>query len=216
MGAFFERLVAGINPEHEAILAHPVVRGIGDGSLSVDRFRFYLGQDYLFLRQYMRVIALAVVAADDLGDVDLLSTLLHDTASVEMAALSDLYASFDGDPRALASTEPHATCRAYTDHLLATAYQGNLLVTLAALLPCQWGYREIARSLVASGATGASRYRGWIDEYLAPGYSELVERTIESLERAASSEGTRARDQAERVFAVSAGHEFAFWEMVIR
>ncbi len=35
------------DPIWQAIFAHPFVKGIGDGSLSRDRFEFYLKQDYL-------------------------------------------------------------------------------------------------------------------------------------------------------------------------
>ena len=31
---------------------HPTVKGIGDGTLSLERFRFYMAQDYLFLIDY--------------------------------------------------------------------------------------------------------------------------------------------------------------------
>ena len=40
-------------------LQHPFVRGLADGSLPVERFRFYLRQDYVFLIDYCRVFALA-------------------------------------------------------------------------------------------------------------------------------------------------------------
>src|SRR5271166_1369127 len=52
-------------------LKHPFVRGLADGTLSVDRFRFYLVQDYLFLIEYSRVFALAAAKARDLGTIGL-------------------------------------------------------------------------------------------------------------------------------------------------
>ncbi|MFQ9389570.1 MAG: hypothetical protein ACLR1V_12925 [Coprococcus sp.] len=33
----------------DGYLKHPFVSGIGDGSLSLERFRFYMLQDYLYL-----------------------------------------------------------------------------------------------------------------------------------------------------------------------
>ncbi|MGH7425602.1 MAG: thiaminase II, partial [Candidatus Methylomirabilales bacterium] len=38
-------------------LHHPFVRGIGDGTLAVDTFKFYVRQDYIFLIEYSRVLA---------------------------------------------------------------------------------------------------------------------------------------------------------------
>jgi len=48
--------VAGI---WEAQHQHPFVRGIGDGTLSLERFQFWLRQDYVFLGEYARLLALA-------------------------------------------------------------------------------------------------------------------------------------------------------------
>ena len=48
-------------PVRDAIDALPLVRGLGDGSLTRDRFDYYMAQDALYLAEYGR--ALAGVAA---------------------------------------------------------------------------------------------------------------------------------------------------------
>src|SRR5215831_20968050 len=65
-------------------LAHPFVRGLGDGTLPVDRFGFYLEQDYLFLVEYCRVFALASAKARELAVMGLFSALLNETLQTEM------------------------------------------------------------------------------------------------------------------------------------
>ena len=56
---FTDSLRGAAAPIWEAELRHPFVRGIADGSLAVEKFQFYLCQDYLFLIEYCRVFALA-------------------------------------------------------------------------------------------------------------------------------------------------------------
>ena len=55
----------------EAILAHPFITGVGDGTLAVERFKHYVRQDYVYLIDYSRVLALASAKAPDLGDHEL-------------------------------------------------------------------------------------------------------------------------------------------------
>jgi len=52
---FTERLYREASAIWEAQHQHPFVRGIGDGALTLDRFQFWLRQDYLFLIEYSRV-----------------------------------------------------------------------------------------------------------------------------------------------------------------
>ena len=42
---------------------HPFVVELGDGTLPLQKFQWYMRQDYLFLIDFSRVIAMAVVKA---------------------------------------------------------------------------------------------------------------------------------------------------------
>ena len=44
-------------PLRQAILAHPFITGVGDGTLPVMKFKFYVMQDYVYLIDYARVLA---------------------------------------------------------------------------------------------------------------------------------------------------------------
>ncbi|WP_262927687.1 hypothetical protein [Microbacterium sp. NIBRBAC000506063] len=48
--------IAGIRTDIDAL---PFIRGLADGTLAEEPFRFYLAQDALYLRDYARVLAAA-------------------------------------------------------------------------------------------------------------------------------------------------------------
>ncbi|WP_309233774.1 hypothetical protein [Conexibacter sp. W3-3-2] len=50
----------------EAQHAHPFVRGIADGTLDPRCFEHYVRQDYVFLIEYARLLALGAARAPDL------------------------------------------------------------------------------------------------------------------------------------------------------
>ena len=212
-GSFFAELCDENAALHHIGLGHPMLRGIGAGSLPDETFRFYLEQDYQFLVRYVRVIAQAVAAAPDLPTSTQLANLLHGTLAVEIDALVALYASFGGEAVSLSHVAPAPGCQAYTDHLLASAASGNLLVVLAAILPCQWGYREIGRKLLSQGLPEDTRFARWIQEYASDEYGELVDWAIERFDALAVEEGVLARQRAREVFALSTRYELGFWEM---
>ena len=57
--SFTQTIRAQAQPIWDRELKHPFVRGLGDGTLPLECFRFYLAQDYVFLVEYCRVFALA-------------------------------------------------------------------------------------------------------------------------------------------------------------
>ena len=67
-----------------AVLDHPFVRGIGAGDLTRDRFEFYLKQDYVYLIEFGRVLALASAKADTPAQMGYLAGLLDATLHTEM------------------------------------------------------------------------------------------------------------------------------------
>ena len=50
---------------------HPFVKGIQDGSLTKDKFKYYIMQDYLYLKEYAKVFAIGVAKAKTLETANL-------------------------------------------------------------------------------------------------------------------------------------------------
>ena len=50
---------------------HPFVKGIQDGSLDKDKFKYYIMQDYLYLKEYAKVFAIGVAKAKTLETANL-------------------------------------------------------------------------------------------------------------------------------------------------
>ncbi len=198
---------------HRNTLDHPVVTGIGDGSLDDECFRYYLEQDYQFLLRFVRVLAIAASSAPDLSSMAQLSRLVTSTVDVEIDALQALYARFGGDPQRLTGIEPAPGCEAYCNHLLASVHQGDLLIGFAAILPCHWGYHDIGLNLLGGGLPSDERYAAWIREYASDEYGELVHWAIQRFNELGCDAGASQFDAARRAFLLSSRYELGFWEM---
>ena len=195
-------------------LEHPFVLGIGDGTLPQDRFRHYLRQDYVFLQAYCRVLALAAAEAGDLETMARFADLLRQTLGEEMALHRAVCAGYGVDEAALEATEPAATCRAYTEHLLSAAREGDLALLCAALLPCALGYAWIGRKLEESGANPpVQAYREWIQGYASPAFQAWAQWLAALTDRLAAGRSEAALERMCALFAESVEHEIRFWEM---
>ena len=58
---------------------HPFVTQMAEGTLPVEKFRYYMLQDYLYLRDYVKIFAAIIQKADDFEQIRFLSTQLSDT-----------------------------------------------------------------------------------------------------------------------------------------
>jgi thiaminase (transcriptional activator TenA) len=210
MDVLSERLRAAADPIFRAQLEHPFVQGIGDGTLDPDRFRHYLKQDYLFLIEYARTLALACARAPRLELMERFAELTRATLFTEM----DLHRSYAlqwqiaADELEREAMSP--TTRAYTDFLVRTAAVGDYAELLAALLPCMWGYSEIGRALAARQPPATQPFAAWIETYAADDFAELARWCRDALDTVAT---TTAEDRLREPFLLSSRYELAFWEM---
>jgi thiaminase/transcriptional activator TenA len=132
----------------------------------VEKFKFYVRQDYVFLVEYSRVLALAVAKGHDLPAMEKFAELLHATLVTEMALHRSYCGEFGISPGDLAETRAAPTTYAYTRHLLETAWSGSLGEIVGSLFPCAWGYWEIGKMLLARGTPAhAPLYARWIEMY---------------------------------------------------
>lgn len=213
MSMFSAELRASAAEIWEAQHRHPFVRGIGDGTLDLERFRFWVRQDYLFLIEYSRLLALAVARAPDLDTMGRFAELVHETLHDEM----DLHRSYSaelGIPAAHLEQEVMApTTRGYTDFLLRTATVGDFAELVAALLPCMWGFNEIGRRLAENGPPDDQRYARWIEMYASDEFTALADWLRELTERIGADLPSAPRERMREAFVTSSRYELSFWEM---
>ena len=195
-------------------LEHPFVRGLGDGTLAVDRFQFYLEQDYLFLIEYCRVFALASAKARDLETAGLFAGLLNDTLKTEMQLHRDYCQRLGIAEARLTNATAAPVTHGYTRHLLATAYEGPIAEIVAAVLPCQLGYVEIATALAKEGrGDGNSFYAEWINTYTSKEFVEGAERLVRLVDELSEGLPSRDTERMAELFLTSSRYEYLFWEM---
>lgn len=195
-----------------ALHAHPFVKGIGDGSLSRDRFEFYLRQDYVYLVDFARVLAMAAAKAPDLATMTRFSALLDATLTIEMDLHRRTCTSFGIGAAELERTEPSAVTAAYTAMLLRACYEGPMSDIIAALLPCAAGYVEIAVALRETGLPEATHCRDWIETYASAEMQEVADWLIGLMNGSAARAPDADRERWLGLYRTSARFELLFFQ----
>ncbi|MBD3168867.1 MAG: thiaminase II [candidate division Zixibacteria bacterium] len=197
----------------KAVLNHPFVKGIGDGSLSQDKFEYYLKQDYVYLIDFSRLLAVTTAKGRNLSDMSFFSILLNATLTMEMELHRKVCADYGITTVDLENTEPAMITTAYTKYLLSTVYEGDFRDCMAVLLPCALGYVEIAEHLRKQGLPEHKHYRAWIETYTSNEMKELVKWLEDKMEYYARNSSPEDRERWYRLYLFSARFELLFFEM---
>ena len=194
-------------------VAHPFVRGLGDGSLGRAKFQHYLVQDYLFLVQYSRAYALLAYKQDNLADMRAALRTATMLQEVEMPLHVQYCAGWGITGPDMAAAEPALELLAYTRFVLELGMAGDSLDLMVALAPCLIGYAEIGAAL-APGAAPGNPYAAWIEMYGGAEYAGLAAEAITQLDELGARRGAAARYAALlAIFKTATRLEAAFWEM---
>lgn len=208
-----EELYAAAEPIWAAQLDHPFVKGIGDGTLDEDLFKRWVLQDYRYLKEFARVFAWAVAKASRLESMSWYAAVLNLTLNTEMALHREYAARFDLTSEDLEAEPMWPTTRAYTDFLVRTAADGDMLDLLAALLPCAWGYVYLAQKLAEARPPADQRYADWIQQYASEEFAQAAEWLRNELDDLAGDLSPERKEQLRETFVVSSRYEWLFWEM---
>jgi thiaminase/transcriptional activator TenA len=201
----------GITSIYEAILEHPFVTGLTDGTLTADAFAFYVVQDALYLRDYARTLAVVAAKAPDTAGTEMFARHAADVITVERTLHDSLMADLGIDAAAAEAAEPAPTTLAYTSYLLATALSGSYAEGVGVVLPCYWIYYEVGRELLRRGSPNP-QYQKWIDTYADDQYGDVVRSVLDAGDALGPSLGAAERTRVVRHFRVTSQYEWMFWD----
>ncbi len=216
-GSFSEELKEAAAGIWNRIYGQPFLLEMREGTLPLDKFRFYIGQDYVYLVDFARGLGLAAAKAEDMETMGALAELLKSSITVEIEMLEELSRRLGMASGDLRKTLPAPTNVAYTRHLLHVAYSGSVGEIMASMLPCMWSYQEIGEWMRGSpGLDSSPLYREWADTYVSQEYIDLVRWYRDLTDRSASAGGSRERELMLRHFVLSSRYEYLFWEMAYK
>ena len=202
-------------------IGHEFVLGLEDGSLPKSAFMAYLIQDYIFLVNYSRAWALAVVKAETPAQMRTAAATVNALINEEIGLHIEICAREGISENRLQRAAEAEENIAYTRFVLDTGLSGDLLDMLAALAPCVFGYHEIGLRLAQSKYTCAL-YREWIDTYSGEDYATvcyqvgaLINEVSAARLGAPPESSPRWESLCER-FTTATRLEVSFWDMGLR
>ena len=213
--AFTSELWDGITPIYDAILRHPFLRGLTDGSLPRESFQFYAVQDALYLRDFARALSLAAARAPKDDWIIMFNEHAAGALKVERILHESFFKDFGLTESAVNATPLAPTNLAYTSYLLAVAYGAPFHEAMAALLPCYWIYWEVGKVLERSGSRDPL-YARWIGTYASDEFGDVVRAVLAATDETAAALDPAARAAMRRHFVTTSRYEWMFWDMGYR
>ncbi|AET32371.1 thiaminase II [Pyrobaculum ferrireducens] len=190
------------------ILAHPFVVELYGGSLPLEKFRYYLLQDYNYLVNFAKALSLAAAKAPDVSLMKTALELAYGTVTGEMANYERLLAEVGLTLRDAEAAEPNRVNKAYMSYLKSVCALEDFYSCMAAVLTCFWSYLEIAEAHREKlEGNPVAVYRRWASVYLSPEYRALVERLKAVLDRSG-----RHPDELWPYFREASLYELEFWQ----
>ena len=211
-----ERIHARAEKIWPRYLCHPFVTQMADGTLPAEKFRYYMLQDYLYLKDYVKIFAAIIQKADDFDLIRFLSGELANTIGETFRTHLPYMQRLGVTEEEIRSARPHIDNSAYSHYMLCEAQTGDVLTGLVTLLNCSWSYAYIAERMVARypNALHDEHYGAWFAGYVSEEYRQtnqaLIDR-IDALGAAANEETTRHLCE---IFEKCCLFDLRFWDMV--
>ncbi len=193
------------------IFDNPFLKEIQEGTLPLEKFRYYVAQDYLYLEGFGRAVAMALAKAPDSHNLELLSRRV--LTPVERPLHQTMMSLVGLTVEEVERMGHSPTNLAYINHMIRNAALGGLGHTAAALLPCPWSYHEIGDLLKP---VEHPVYSQWTAPYKEGFLEHSTNAWRDFLDQEAEQAGPREREAMRQAFLISSRYEYLFWEMAYK
>ncbi|MBM7869518.1 thiaminase/transcriptional activator TenA [Clostridium pascui] len=211
---FSQSLYKSVEDIWESYYKHPFVDGIGQGTLDVDKFKFYMIQDYIYLIDYAKIYALGIVKADTEQVMKGFATMVNGILNGEMSIHRSYMRRLGITQEEIRETKASLANISYTNYMLSVSQRGTLADLTVSLLSCMWSYLEIGRHLSKiPGSVNHEFYGEWIRGYISADYIKLTNWVIDLVDDLAKDLPKRELEKLEEIFVNTSKYEYMFWDM---
>lgn len=193
---------------------HPFVKGIEDGTLDRDKFRYYIKQDYLYLKEYAKVFAIGVAKAKSTETALLFSKYIS-VMNGELDVHSGYMGRFNISLEEIDNAKASIDNLSYTSYMLRVAYEEGEAEILSAILSCAYSYEVIAKKIVKNNPESVNDefYGAWIKGYSSEEYSKGNKVLLDTLDRLTEDYTESRIAHLTDIFVACSRYELMFWDM---
>ncbi len=209
-----ERLLEATKEIWSSYNEHPFVKGIENGTLDKEKFRYYMIQDYLYLIDYAKAFAIGIAKAKSVETTQIFSGYITLLTGGEMNIHHGYMGKFGVTEEELDNTPRALDNLSYTSYMLRVAYEEGEAEILAAILSCAYSYERIAKRMVENnpGCVNHDFYGEWITGYTFQDYANGNVALIDALNRLTENYTEGQLKHLTDIFVACSRYEYLFWD----
>lgn len=210
---FTEELFKNVEDIWEQYYSHPFISEIKDGVLPVEKFRFYIIQDYLYLLDYAKVFSLGVVKSPTEELMKRFSNLCDGILNSEMGIHKIYMERLNLSVEEIMRNRPALANTSYTNYMLSVSFLGGIKEICVATLACMWSYEVIAQTIIKTAKVKDNFYYDWINAYADSEYNILNGWIYDLTNEMAKTISEDEKNHLIEIFRNCSLYELKFWDM---
>lgn len=202
-----------VKPFWTRYVNHEFTKQLAYNTLPLSSFKYFLEQDYIYLKHYARCYGLSVYKADDMETIKKAAVVIQHI-SHEMNLHIKYCASFGLSVEELEAGEEGVATYAYSRYLIDIGAKNDWFSLQVALSPCLFGYIEAASNLKQDPKSSRENnpYWRWVENYTAEDFKDAVREGRELLEEHVMKQSVNGIDKLVDIFATATKMECQFWD----
>ena len=208
---FFYKLKNSCKKEWQEYTEHKFLSDLVNSKLPDKNFKHYLIQDYIFLQQFLKILALTVYKSKSFDEVSR-SIKFIKGIDHEIRLHINYCKRWKIPLKSLENITIEKANSTYTDHVLNIGKKGDNLDIFTSLSPCIIGYGEIGYKLSKIKNWQKSKYSSWIMMYSSNEYQKVAKENIKYLDTLFLANRKNDMIKLKKYFKKSTILEKNFWQ----
>mmetsp|Transcript_19596 Transcript_19596/g.27205 ORF Transcript_19596/g.27205 Transcript_19596/m.27205 type:complete len:232 (+) Transcript_19596:123-818(+) len=195
---------------------HPFLVSMVNGDLDIEKFRYYVVQDALYLDDFADCLRrLGANKGVSKEDSDRLKSFAIGAEEAEMQLHKSFFKKWNISAEGVEQMPNSLLYTSYMKRIVATRCHAE---GLAALLPCFWVYMHVGKCMLklreelGDSVTRAPQFDAWIDMYAGEEFEKEVTDYIAMVDDAAKTADADTVKEMEKHFITCCKLEHMFWD----
>ncbi|HKJ68606.1 MAG TPA: thiaminase II [bacterium] len=211
-----QRLKTDASHLWDQLCEHPFITGLFQGTLPMEKFKFYVLQDSSYLISAIKNFNIIASRAPTVRILQELLTIIHLEGTGELEQYRKFLKRIGTNMEAALAREPMPANISYTSYLFSVSNTRPFQEALVSVLPCFWSYAVIAdyhHEHYQSLHEIDTLYADWVSTYYDESYRTLVEKMNDLVDQSCEN---YSYEKLLDVFLTSSRYEYLYWDAAYR